>query len=368
MKRDVTIDISKGIGIILVVIGHSGAPFAKFIYLFHMALFFIISGWCYNFKYSGSISGIKELVINRMKSLYVPFVVFNILFFALNNVFLDVNIYTKNPDFLNFEYSVPGRLTSHLSVHDFIISVMKVITMGGGAQLTGPSWFLIVLLTVSIMFCLIDYLIKRKRKYIQYHIVICFVFLMLGYFLSVNKIMLPRLLSVTFSVYYLFAFGCVLSRYRDEFKSIACKSSNFIISISLVLLLICLKFGTVTLALNQFVNPLFFIVASLSGFVFIYIASMYVEFKKISVYLSYLGRNTMPILFLHCLSFKIVTWIQIMFYNEPKYMLASFPIWHSDYWWVGYTFVGVLIPLLLNYIYQRLLTVGVSIAQHSWRL
>ena len=37
--RDATIDILKGIGIILMVAGHCGAPFTSYIYLFHMAIF-----------------------------------------------------------------------------------------------------------------------------------------------------------------------------------------------------------------------------------------------------------------------------------------------------------------------------------------
>ena len=54
--RDIAFDIAKGIGIILVVIGHyipAGAPkwyvhFIDFIYYFHMPLFFIIAGYFYD--------------------------------------------------------------------------------------------------------------------------------------------------------------------------------------------------------------------------------------------------------------------------------------------------------------------------------
>ena len=44
-RRDSTIDILKGIGIILVVLGHADFPFRDWVYLFHMALFFITSGY-----------------------------------------------------------------------------------------------------------------------------------------------------------------------------------------------------------------------------------------------------------------------------------------------------------------------------------
>ena len=39
-QRDPVIDSMRGIGIVLMVLGHSGFPGTDFIYLFHMALFF----------------------------------------------------------------------------------------------------------------------------------------------------------------------------------------------------------------------------------------------------------------------------------------------------------------------------------------
>lgn len=47
-NRNINIDIIKGIGIILMVGGHCGMPFTHFIYLFHMAIFFMASGYCFN--------------------------------------------------------------------------------------------------------------------------------------------------------------------------------------------------------------------------------------------------------------------------------------------------------------------------------
>lgn len=46
------IDGAKGIGILLMVIGHAGAPdfLRHWIYGFHMPMFFIIAGFVYNKK------------------------------------------------------------------------------------------------------------------------------------------------------------------------------------------------------------------------------------------------------------------------------------------------------------------------------
>lgn len=58
-KRDVTFDIMKGIGIILVVLGHVQQldfyPLKTAIYTFHMPLFFILAG--YLIRYIMSIYG-----------------------------------------------------------------------------------------------------------------------------------------------------------------------------------------------------------------------------------------------------------------------------------------------------------------------
>lgn len=40
-KRDTNIDIIKGIGITLMVLGHSQFPLTHFIYLFHMPIFLL---------------------------------------------------------------------------------------------------------------------------------------------------------------------------------------------------------------------------------------------------------------------------------------------------------------------------------------
>ena len=50
--RDINIDILKGIGMLLVIIGHSGCiwPFYPAINAFHMPLFFIVSGLFFSTK------------------------------------------------------------------------------------------------------------------------------------------------------------------------------------------------------------------------------------------------------------------------------------------------------------------------------
>ncbi len=63
----------------------------------------------------------------------------------------------------------------------------------------------------------------------------------------------------------------------------------------------------------------------------------------------YLGRNAIPIICLHILCFKPVTWLYIRTRNLPQIYLASFHIDFdaSEAWKLLYLASGVAFPLLL---------------------
>lgn len=74
-SRDLSLDIMKGIGIILVVYGHTYLK-SSFIYLFHMPLFFLLSGAAMNFTHH------RYSITRRFKSIMVPYFVFSFLCFC----------------------------------------------------------------------------------------------------------------------------------------------------------------------------------------------------------------------------------------------------------------------------------------------
>lgn len=81
--RNKGIDIAKGIGVFLMIMGHSGIPEDGYnlIYGFHMALFFIIAGILYN-KDKWEKFGFWELVKRRAKSVHYT------LFYVKRNKFV----------------------------------------------------------------------------------------------------------------------------------------------------------------------------------------------------------------------------------------------------------------------------------------
>lgn len=74
-ERIIWIDVAKGLGMILVVIGHSRPPewLKEVIFSFHMPLFFFLSGLVYKAK-STSVS-IKRRIMKDGKSLVIPYVI-----------------------------------------------------------------------------------------------------------------------------------------------------------------------------------------------------------------------------------------------------------------------------------------------------
>lgn len=61
-------DIAKGIGIILVILGHSGITGVRYIYSFHMPLFFIISGY-----FLSERGTTKDYILKKTKQLMLPY-------------------------------------------------------------------------------------------------------------------------------------------------------------------------------------------------------------------------------------------------------------------------------------------------------
>lgn len=97
--RDFTIDIGKGIAIILMCVGHSYVCtfLDTFIYLFHMAFFFMMSGYFFREK---NLASPKTFLWKRIKGLYFPFVKWAFIFVALHNVFTTLGIIREKPAFI----------------------------------------------------------------------------------------------------------------------------------------------------------------------------------------------------------------------------------------------------------------------------
>lgn len=161
--RDDGIAVAKAIGIISVVIGHCCAiPLYgghstlqtytwKFIYMFHMPLFFFLSGYFLNWKYlDDKVVFIKK----KIKGLWLPYVKWAALFIILHNVLLKIGMYEP----------FNGVVPEYYNLIDIIKRLLKTLYMGSGDILIGGFWF-IPMLFFSSIFCL--YVLYMVRSLIN---------------------------------------------------------------------------------------------------------------------------------------------------------------------------------------------------------
>ena len=149
MKNRVTyLDLAKGIGIILVVLGHMeniSSELRIWISSFHMPLFFVISGMLLALKGADKpiINDVKSgdemkiFVVKTAKGLLVPYLWFSLIYIPIDIM----NLFIHNVD-----------------THTFIQNILDSLTFSG----VSVMWFLPALFLAEIVAM---FIISRARKY-----------------------------------------------------------------------------------------------------------------------------------------------------------------------------------------------------------
>jgi len=296
--------------------------------LFHMPLFFFLSGYLYQDKYSTEPF---TFIKNRIKSLYVPFVKYSLLFLLLHNLFVKLNIYSE-PNFY--------------TLTRFLREVFNIITFGGTEKLLGIFWFITALYWVNVIYCFIRYFTSKIPKSRNEFIFLALIVLMflIGNLFSLYSINLPRVLDIALVSLLFYHGGYLYRRYQEKIPL-----DIFITICCILFLLISSLYGKVNMIGRSYVNPAFIIVNSAAGiYLIFYISKVFVK----SYYLNYIGRNTLIILALHLLSFKVISLIQVLLYDYHISMIGEHPVIHinSGSWWVVYSVAGISIPLLISFL------------------
>lgn len=350
--RDKRIDIIKCLAIILMVLGHSGFPFTKLISLFHMAVFFMVSGYLYHAKYEQGIKGIFKYVVRKIMSIWLPYFIWNLIFTVLNNVLININVYSNIP--MNV---LGNEVVAHqyLTVNEMLKNILKGVFMIGRTEMGGAFWFLQTLFTVSILFYIIDFilvkLIKKDLVRSIIHTVISLLFLAAGYLASlmdVQKISIP----VALSCYILYLLGNYIKKY-NVMKHI---KSWVAVLCGIIGLIICYQGPGISLGNNSYWNPAYLLICSILGWLLLYgISDFIVKLKHIGI-LEYIGKNTLSIVIHHFWSLKLVHLIQICLYDYPIVYLSAFPYLNNQKgWWILYCLIGVAVPVLLHWVFEELM-------------
>lgn len=156
------IDIAKGIGIILVVLGHAIRDemrvdmFAydyiyKICYIFHMSFFFFLSGYTYKLSKNKYGAGVGQIV-KRSKSMLLPWVLYSAFIYVIFEIAINFPLTSG---------ILKGAGYENISVGSYLVTIL---------QANNPwayhLWFIYVLFIISVIVILCDMAFKDKSKYV----------------------------------------------------------------------------------------------------------------------------------------------------------------------------------------------------------
>ena len=338
------------------VIGHCGAPFTPWIFLFHMAVFYIAFGYCWNDKHIASFDSVKLYIWNKVKSLYLPFIFCNIVYLLFNNVFVETGIYASTPDFLALIGSDDQSLLHEsFTIVQILRQAFLICILFGSTELGGPTWFFASLLVTSTFYILLRFLL---RQYFSIKVSTCIEilvacsFLLIAWFISESKLNFHNsYINRLFESYLLLLLGVHLKTFDKKFKEPK-RGLLVLIFVSAFSLLYYLNgLGSISMARCAITNPMFFLLASIAGWYLLWSVSKLCSFR----WLSYLGARTRAIVMWHFISFKAVSYLYLIIVGGNMLLLGCFPYIKSapDYMWIIYSVIGICLPCIIGAIYKN---------------
>ncbi|WP_292388495.1 acyltransferase family protein [Methanosarcina sp. UBA5] len=304
MAYEKWIDVTKGIGILLVILGHSNfdQSFLAIIHAFNMPLFFFISGYLYHYeKYKRQPS---YFISQKFKRLVVPYFVTNIIilctftllsFFKLNSFSSNsalkplIGVFYGNGAPLN----PPTQFTNLLSV---------------------PSWFLLGLFCASLILYIIAY--SHEHYGLIFSSLLSFLVILFGFKIS-KSVFLPWSFDIA-CVSMIFMFPGYLFKYSKvnrlhnykvnwlhncKVNWLPDKSKNNFYDFSFILLFLVIisANGSVDMNTRLYSNLLFFSIAGLLGTYLTIRFAKNISKKEtfLTKTLVYLGKYSIVILLYH---------------------------------------------------------------------
>lgn len=388
--RNINVNILKGLAIIFVVMAHSGCPasIGAFCYMVCCSLFFLASGYCFKPDY---LHDEARYVKRRVRHIYVPFVLWSVLFLVLNPLLFATG-------FLNEQYgNAAGGVTHPLGLHEWLQALWSIVfNMSGYDQfLCGAYWFFRSLFVASIAYLVCMIVVERVRYVRQRHqlasFVVALLALALAFWQTSDGLKITGLAQGGFrelmGLFFIAAGFCFswmerrLSAFhparntdREDIATEATPAATamsaatatpaasamsaatatsgattapaatatpaaiplFVHIISFVLgvlvLYAILQFSTPAMHVSEKepINVFFLALSGIVAFPTIYsLSALLSRVLPLRRILSYIGDNTLYIFGFHLLAFKVVSMIKVGVYHLPWLMVGGHPVVHS---------------------------------------
>ena len=271
--RNQIFDISRGLGIFLVVWGHvTSNPASIYIYSFHMPLFFFLSGIFHrNEQFTNFLN-------KKFKRLIIPYLYYSILIYLFYLAWFSVFLEIESFNFKNILNIIPFNDT-----------------------VSSPLWFLISLFEVSLIFFLLELLFKND-------LILTFLAILLGLILVLISKKVEVFVNYFFiasscSMLMFFSLGHLIARFKSMLVT---KKQHFII---IIFILFMASFLLLNLHYNNKVDVRSFYFGEVQwvfppiailGIIVTLLGSIILgNIPILAKVLSYLGINSLGIFIIH---------------------------------------------------------------------
>lgn len=299
-NRNISIDIARGIAIILVVWGHSGfIPIEKVVNLIHLPTFFFISGFLFS---KNQKKNLKCFAIKAFKRLYIPYIIAEMLAIIFRNFLFYIGVYSE------FEPYGGQIIHPFLTVEDGILEMLKSVFLFGREPIIGSVWFLVTLLILEFLYYFMHLIFKKWFDDNVYKMEILFAFfLWVAGLVSEEYFYIGRITPVL-HYWIFFSIGNINGLRQNQKEAVVNKI------VLIVIFAFAMIFKLLQLTVFGPITSLVFLGGSVSAIGLVMDLSKKLEnCTFFSGYLSYMGRNSLYIMIIHFLGFKIVSGLLVCF-------------------------------------------------------
>lgn len=343
IQFDNSVSFAKGIGIMLMVLGHTffSAYGYAVIYMFHMPLFFFLSGYCFRVSH---LENFKCYAKKRISRIYFPFVKWALIFLLLHNIFFYLNIY-------NGTFGFEGEVSQLYGVSDYLKKAFLIFfCLSGNEQLLGGYWFLHTMFFASFIF----YALLKLRI----PIVGGLIALLLSVFLYFKGI---PVVNIYCGAKEWLAVACMMAGYMYKSYSIekhVDKHTAYVIPVCALLLILGSVYWPGEMLDMKWTYTIPYFVSAIAGSIIVMKLSRFsTRIQGFSNFIANIGNKTLEILTWHFLCFKLVSLVIIAYYGLPIERLAEFPVicpYNGQGWWILYFVIGVAVPVIATSFTKRL--------------
>lgn len=303
-SRSLSVDITKGVAIIAIVLGHITYSYpncklldssALFYGLWHVAVFFIVAGF---FIKEEQLVQPKLWFKKKFSSLYLKILYFYVPAVLLHNALIKIGWYS-------LESTDP--VINTYSMIDFAKQTVLAICLGGREPIVGAMWFVYVLFMALIGLSVVSWAIKKlakdERQYEWMRGIALLAMCIVAGILSNKYDLTIRRFSNTFTAMLLIYVGKIMYQkmklsFDNGYLAIICGLIAFEVACML---------GGVALNGNEYKDILQLLVAAPAVLYIIMYIGKHIEANVVGKAIAYVGKDSFYVMALHFVGFKFCT-------------------------------------------------------------